>query len=193
MLLAALLVLTVLLAVMLWTPVDVKLEAKRDPGLQLDVRLSWLFGLLTTELGSGENEPQRARTTRTPVKSKRRGRRSFSAVQRMLRSKGFLSGVARLLRRVVGGIEVRRAELWARAGLDDPADTGRLLGTLYPITRYFQAVSRYHIDIEPDFLRQVFFFHARSDLRIVPFRVIGPALAFALSPATLRAFLVARD
>ncbi|HSF15978.1 MAG TPA: DUF2953 domain-containing protein [Vicinamibacteria bacterium] len=191
MLIAAL-VIVVFLGFMLWTPIDLELAAKRDPELRVRARVAWLYGLVSKNLGSREHQAQPARPATPGSKANGGSRGAPSRFWRIVRSKGFPAAVLRLFRRLVAGIDLRRAELWARAGLDDPADTGRLLAFLFPLARYLQSVSRLRIDIEPDFVEQVFFFHVRGDLRIVPCRIIGPVLVFAVSPATVRAILAAR-
>ncbi|HXV62034.1 MAG TPA: DUF2953 domain-containing protein [Vicinamibacteria bacterium] len=192
MLIAALAALVVFLGVVLWTPIDLELAAKRDPELRVRARVAWLYGLVSVDLGSGgrEAQPEMAATPGSKAGGGSRG--GPSRVWRIARTRGFLPAVVRLVRRIVSGIDLRRAELWARTGLDDPADTGRLLAFLFPLARYLQSVSRVRIDIEPNFVEQVFFFHVRGDLRIVPFRIVGPVLLFAASPATVRAILAAR-
>jgi len=192
MLVAAFAVLAVIVAAILWTPIDLSLAAGREPELRLQLRVSWLHGLVSKEFHRGRHESRPALTETSPPKVKSSGGRSLSRTHSIVRSEGFLPGVVRLLRRLEAGIDVRRAELWARAGFDDPADTGRFLAILFPFTCYLQASSCCRVELEPDFCEQVFYFRARTDVRVVPSRIIGPAVAFALSPATLRAIRASR-
>jgi len=179
----------VVLVALLWSPIDVDVAARRDPAFGVQVRVSWLFGLVTTESKSTREESPHPRSPSPETSDDGSG--SFSKLMRIARSRGFLAGVARFVRRLVTGVEIRRARLWARAGFDDPGDTGRFLAIFFPVTQYLQPSSRYSVDLEPDFHEAVFLFDARTVLRIVPARVIGPALAFVLSPATLRAMFAA--
>ena len=110
----------------------------------------------------------------------------------MMRIEGLFANVFRLIQRLVTGIEVKRAEFWARAGLDDPADTGFLFAYLYPLLATVAPGLPIRIDLEPDFLGETLLFKGRGDFRLVPARILGPALAFALSPPTLKALWAAR-
>ena len=187
--LAAALALLALVAVgVLWTPIDIDVAADRKDKLQLRLRIGWLFGLVAKELDLKE-QGQKARPA--GEKKRRRPRSSLRGL-RIARSPGFLQGLARLIRRTLSGIELRQAALWARAGFDDPADTGRLLAWLFPMSRMVAVESPVRFDFEPDFAGAVLMFRARGGARIVPSKVLGPLLAFALSPATLRAIWAAR-
>lgn len=197
MLVTGVAVLAACFALLLWTPIDLDLDASRDPKLQMRFRVSWLFGLVTKELQPGDVGPERAPeettavTAATPTKN-RAPQGGLSRAYRVMRSRGFLPGVVRLFRRIVTGIELRRAELRARAGFDDPADTGRLLAVLFPLSHYLQSASPFDVEIEPDFASEVFFFRLRGAVRVVPSRIVGPVVIFALSPTTVRAVLAAR-
>ena len=117
---------------------------------------------------------------------------SFLRVSRIVRIEGFGGALARLARRVLTGIEVRQAELWARAGLDDPADTGLLFAYIFLTKATIQAALPVGIDIEPNFTGALFRLRGQGEFRVVPARILGPAFAFAMSPATVRALWSAR-
>ena len=110
----------------------------------------------------------------------------------MARSEGFVRGIVRLVRRVFAGLQVSDVALWIRVGLDDPADTGRLYGCLYPFSRVLSGIVHSDIDLRPDFSGAHLTFDGHARVRLVPARVLGPAVAFTFSRPTLRAIWMAR-
>ena len=189
MVLGALAILAAVVLVVLWTPVDVELVAERKRGVRVDVRISWLYGLMTKKLERGSRF-RRAETV--PTKPRAGDSGSVSRASRIVRSEGFLQGVGRFARRALRGVEIRRAEFWARLGLDDPADTGRLFGYSFAAARAIQSALPVRIWLEPDFSGWYFDFRGYGAFRVVPAKILGPAVAFALSRPTLRAIWAAR-
>ena len=73
-----------------------------------------------------------------------------------------------------------------RIGFDDPADTGYLWAVVGPVTALLPRRGREALDLAPDFWEARFDLAARGRIRVFPAEVIGAALIFLLSPATLR-------
>jgi len=187
-----LLVAVATLWVLLWAPIDLVFRTRREEVATLDIQVSWLRGLARTEI-----HKSREALVDDPVpaepKPYRARRGSFSRGMRIARSEGFLRGAARCIGRIVTGLEVRDARLRVRVGLDDPADTGRLFGYVFPVSRALTSAARADIDLSPDFTGESLTFDGHAHLRVVPARVLGPALAFTLSWPTLRAIWAARS
>jgi hypothetical protein len=78
-----------------------------------------------------------------------------------------------------------------RLGLGDPADTGRLWAVVGPLCAVAQ-LRNAELRIEPEFVDPVLEFHADGRVRLVPLRFLGLAVAFALSPPTIRAWRTLR-
>ena len=79
-------------------------------------------------------------------------------------------------------------QLWARLGLGDPADTGRLWVVVGPLSAAAQHVRSAHVHIEPEFMEPVFELRAAGRLRLIPLQFLGLLVAFALSPPSIRAW-----
>jgi hypothetical protein len=74
-----------------------------------------------------------------------------------------------------------------RLGLGDPADTGRLWAVVGPLSAAAQ-LRNAELRIEPEFADPVLELRADGRVLLVPLRFLIVAIAFALSPPTIRAW-----
>lgn len=88
-------------------------------------------------------------------------------------------------------IPKRNLHLWMRFGLDDPADTGMFWGFIGSFQMMLAAPRGIDIAIEPAFDGAVFQLDSSGQIRLIPIQLIYIALAFAISPVTLRALRAA--
>jgi hypothetical protein len=79
-----------------------------------------------------------------------------------------------------------------RLGLDDPADTGRLWGLLWPVVALAQALHGAEVRLEPEFLEETVQFQAQGRVAASPLRLLAIAGGLALSPATVGAWWASR-
>ncbi len=177
--------LVLLAALLLAIPVELTLRLDTAAVRRLRVTLLWLFGLVRIEIG-GRNQaplpPQKPRSQPRPAKT---GRGGFGA---MIRSRGFLPALLRFVKELFSQVKIGELACRLDFGLDDPADTGRLYGTLMalPLARREAVVLTPHFDGEE--------LHATGVLaaRTVPLQVAWVTIRFALSPAVLRALWASR-
>lgn len=186
---ALLLALPVLLLAVPWR-VAFRCAGLDDFGGRLDVR--WLFGAVRFGIDipaatDRKREPvERApRARRAPQPGRRGGGRRLLAV---LRDASFRRRVVRLLKDLVAAAHPRQLRLHVRLGLGDPAATGRLWGLVGPLDQLARRIRDADVRLEPEFVDPVLEFDARGRLLLVPLQVIALAVAFALSPAALRAW-----
>ncbi len=157
-------------------PVDVVFYLEKEEDFKSGTTAKWLFGLVSRDIGGRERKP-----------TKRKGKRSIRPLLAMLRSRGFLRRVLRLLTDVLRRTKVRDLKLDVRVGLDDPADTGLLFAAIGPMAGYLMAFTPMDVEVQPDFEQETLRGFFRSDVRIFPIRLVLPFTLFALSPTTLRA------
>lgn len=179
-----------LVLLVLFVPVDVQFQVRRQPEWSYRVGARWLFGLVA---GHGEEA-----TPSPPVsvssfegldvsnapRSRGGGRKTH--VIAMLRSPGFVGAIARLARRLLGAVRIRELSLWLRAGFEDPADTGIMCGWLVPISSCLDANVTHRLDIAPDFSGETLRLAADGDVRILPVNLVWPILVVGLSPGVWR-------
>ena len=106
----------------------------------------------------------------------------------MLRQAPFRRRAFRFARDLVRAVGLRRLHLRVRLGLDDPADTGRLwalVGSLNALVPYPRHAA---VRLEPEFAGPALDFQADGRLVVIPLRFLLLAIAFALSPSSIRAW-----
>jgi hypothetical protein len=194
----ALLVLAGLLGLallLLAVPVDLEFRLEGIEPLSGQLRVRWLLGLVRLSVPvprAGEPAPgPRAKPRAARVRARPRARGRGRGVLAALGQAAFRRRVARLLGDVVRAVHLRRLRLLVRIGLDDPADTGRLWGLMGPLGALAR-LRNAEVRVEPDFAEPVLAFEADGRARLVPLRFLGLAVAFALSPPTIRAWRALR-
>ena len=177
-----------------FVPIGFEFEARRRAGWTLSGRL-WWGGLV--KLNVGDRGKQRSEPTPRHERSKvrqqresrnrRRAKRSSQAALAALRSPGFASSLARLVKRLLKLGQIDHLHLTCCLGLGDPASTGRLFAAAAPVVAMLNAANQSVVFIEPDFIVRRFDVDASARLRFVPGRYLVALVAFGLSPTTLRA------
>lgn len=191
---AVLLAVLILLAV----PVTISFSVVRREAFSGRITFGWLFGLLrvTPSISTGgERKRKRRRPAATPSEpddSPGEAPREASRVPakrflRLLKSRGFVRGVLRLLRDLAGRVRFVSLHVAGRIGLDDPCATGRLWGSICAALGFLHGSKRVRFQVEPDFNEAVLELDGRGEIRIIPVTLFLPAARFVLSPATLRA------
>jgi len=167
----------------LWVPLDIepRLEFYGKPSFRL--RLVWLFGLLSKEIGKGKKKKKK------PDKPKER-KKTAGAIFKVLCTKGLLRQLKVLLGDVLASLKVRELTLDFRVGFDDPADTGLLFAFIAPATPFFNS-STHRIRLEPSFEdRAVFEGYLHGVVRLRPIQLALPFIRFAFSLPAIRAIKI---
>jgi hypothetical protein len=105
----------------------------------------------------------------------------------LLRTEGFLGNLARLLRGLLGTLQVRTLSIDMMIGLSDPAETGEAVGLLAAALAPLEALAPVRARIVPNFAEEVVAGSAEGMIRIVPIRIVPPFARFLISPPTWRA------
>jgi hypothetical protein len=190
-LVAVLAALIALIVAMLAVPLVLVVEAERTDQLQVRWRLFWLFGLVKprSRHQSAPSAPDRADASpaATPKKRRARGRRMAVAV---LRTRGLFARVVRLALALLRRVKLERLQLDTMFGFENPADTGFVYGCLSPVL-VMADVRGLNIRCRPMFLESGVRGAFRATIRVRPLLVVGPMVAFLVSPPVFRAARVA--
>lgn len=179
--------LAVFIIFILCIPLDAVLHIDAYGRPKFRMKLGWLFGLVSKEVGKGKKKPKEEK--RVAEGKPKPGKRRVKArtIFKILRTKGLLRQVKDLLRNVLRRLKIRELRVNLRVGLDDPADTGLLFALIGPAT-FFLGSSRVHeIKIEPSFEDEIVcegYLHGA--LRVWPIQLVIPLLRFVFSLATIR-------
>ena len=183
--------LIVLMVAMLAVPLVLFIEAERTDTLKVRWRLFWLFGPVKprSRNRSARPAPDRAGAgpADTPKKRRARGRRMAVAV---LRTRGLFERVVRLALALLRRVTLERLQLDTMFGFENPADTGFVYGCLSPVL-VMADVRGLNIRCRPMFLESGVRGALRATIRVRPLLVVGPMVAFLVSPPVFRAARVA--
>lgn len=178
----------VLLAVLLLSvPVDAVLTLDTSAERKFRVRLVWLFGLVSPELGRKTRKPE----AHPPGRAKRKRGIGWRTIWRILRIRGLLTKIKNLVRDVLSRIKIKEIAVNLRLGLDDPADAGLVFAVIGVARPFLKLPRQYEMRIEPFFSSQPSFRgHLHGVFRLQPIRLVIPLGRFVFSPTMLRVLRV---
>ncbi len=171
-------------------PWGIEFEVESAPNWRGKVELTWA-GLAHFHFDIGEvvgrqaHRPAAAarRIARTKNSRRRITQRSRPTITTVLMS---VRHGAELLCRLLRQTRVSALDVHCRVGLDDPADTGVLYGSLAPLVAVLRLQQHGSFRIEPDFARDCFEMHGSGRISIVPVRYFLVLASFLLAPRTWR-------
>ncbi len=150
------------------------------------MKLSWLFGLVKTEV-SKKKRPEEKKTTAEHKRKPGAWGRDARVIFEVLRTKGMLRQITRLLRSILRRLKIRDLVANLKIGLDNPADTGLLFAFIAPVN-LLTSFLPYQIKVEPSFTGDAFLQgHFFGAVRMQPIHLIAPLAGFAFSLPTIRA------
>jgi hypothetical protein len=146
------------------------------------MRLAWFFGLVSKEIRKGvkkAGEKERA----VEAKPKRRKKRIRAwTIFEILRTRGLLRQVGRLLGDILRRLKIRDLGANFTVGLGDPADTGLLFAVIGPTTFFLNSSFPHHISVQPSFEDEaVCQGYLRGTVRVVPIQMVIPGIRFVFS------------
>lgn len=153
------------------------------------IRFRWLFGLVRfrVELPVEEKEEKKPKKKKKK-KAKAGGARGFLTV---VKNSAFRKRTIRFFKDVLRATHANDLVLRLRIGTGDPADTGQLWALMGPIAGLVDNIRFAEFRIEPEWMDPVFAIESRGQFRFIPLQLFGLATAFAVSPATIRAWSAA--
>jgi len=158
-----------LLALGLCIPLEVSFYAS---GCNLKGRFSWLFGLISRDISYS------SRQGGTPSHPHN--------LSGLFKIKGLPSDVKRLVSSILKSSQVSECDVYLKYGLANPAATGVSYALLMPMACGLNALPHCHIDVEPSFLEPAFETEASLKVRLLPVRILPPALRFIFSPGGIQ-------
>ena len=155
-------------------PLDLSFYLKVREGPEFRFSLRWFFSLVKKEFG------------RKKTAAKKRAERSWAFAD-LLRIKGLLPKILSFLKDVFRHIRIRDLRIDLRIGLDDPADTALLVGSLWLPAFLLSSSSPYLIRLRPSFDDDlVFQGYAHVVLRLWPIQLVPAVTRFGCSRPALR-------
>jgi len=175
--------LAVLIILVLSVPLDAALHVDIYGRPKFRLRLEWLFGLVSKELRKRKKEPEEKKV----IAKKKRGRIKAGTIFQILKTKGLIRQIKKLLSDVLGQLKIREFIANFKVGLDNPADTGLLFALIGPATPFLSSSAHYQIRVQPSFYDgAVFEGYLHGALRLRPIQLVIPFLRFVFSLAILK-------
>jgi len=155
-------------------PLDLSFHLRVRERLEFRFSLTWFFSLVKKEFGR----------KRRAAKKRAESRGAFTD---FLQIRGLLPKILRLLRDVVKRIRIRALVVDFTIGLDDPADTALLVGSLWLPAFLLSPSLPYSIRLQPSFVDgPVFQGYAHVIVRLRPIQLVPAVARFGCSRIALR-------
>lgn len=145
------------------------------------IRLIWLFGLVSKELGKGKKKPEKKQKHKERMITAR-------TIFEILQIEGLLKKLKDLIKDVISHLKVSELRGNLKVGLDDPADTALFFGPIYTAVLFLGSFCPHEIAVQPSFDGEaVCEGYLCGAVRLRPIQVVTPLTKFAFSLATVRA------
>ena len=152
------------------------------------MKLVWFFGLVSKEVRKGKKKPKEEKRVAEGKPKRRKRRIPARTIFKILRTKGLLRQLRRLLRDLLKRLKIRDLVADFTVGLGDPADTGLLFAFIGPATLFLGSSSSHQIRVQPSFEDEgVCKGYLHGMVRLVPIQLVTPFIRFAFSLPTIRA------
>jgi hypothetical protein len=170
---------------LLWIPVDLVVCFATDRRPRFRAEVQWWFGLVKKDLkGRKRRREEEADRRQGAGWIESRGRLIF----RLIRVKGFVRQVVRLMRESIRHMRIRELHVICRVGLGDPADTGFLFSLVGPFVFLLGRSLSYELRVEPVFgTEPVFETDSLVNIRVRPISLVPSVARFTFSRSTLKA------
>ena len=183
--------LAVLIILVFCVPLDMTFHMEAYGRPKFRMRLLWLFGLLSKELGKGKRKPEEKKRVAEGKPKRRKSRIRATTILQILRTKGLLRRLGGLLRNTISRLSIKEFRANFRVGLDDPADTGLLFAVIGPATSFLNSSWHHQIRVEPSFEDEaVFEGYLYGTVRLRPIQLVPPFIRFVFSLSTIRVLKV---
>jgi hypothetical protein len=169
-------------------PLDVAFDLEVYGRPKFRMNLTWLFGLVRKEVWKGGEKGEEEVRVIGEKRRRRERRMTAGTLFQLLRIKGLLWRLKRLLKDIVSCVKVRELRVEFRVALDEPADTALAFGAIGVATVFLAPSCPHEIRIWPSFDGEaVLEGYSHGRLRLWPIQLVIPFMRFALSLAALRA------
>jgi hypothetical protein len=178
------------LVALLAIPVEVTFDLRRRETFDGVVTIGWLFGLVHIPIPIDRTKQSEKGTEKTVAKEKKKGEKKrekgVHRAKKVLFNRAFRRRLTRFAEDLFRTITFSGFLFHARIGVGDPADTGMLWGIIGPVSGVLRSVPGADIQIEPEFMQEVFEMQSAGEVLVIPLSLLSVILLLVLSPVTLR-------
>jgi hypothetical protein len=176
-----------LLTLVSLVPLSVDLVVESEGQLRATAKARWgALPLGTIRAGAARTRTTKNKTARAH-RERARGRPQLHKVRALLTSDDFLASIGRWLARVLRLLAPENVSVHLRFGAGDPYETGQVWASVSALFAALDPECFIVLDLEPDFVDEVFHLDARATFHLVPFLLLATLLGYLLSPPPWRA------
>jgi len=167
-------------------PLDLSIRLEIRERRALRFGFAWFFGLVKKEFGGDKQQGRRRKPRVAGEQVRKKPGRRWTFVDLLL-IRGLASAVLRLLRDVSRRVRLKHLSIDFVAGLDDPADTALVVGSLWVPAFLLNQSSSHVVRLQPSFEGgPVLQGDARVVLRVRPIHLVPPIVRFVCSRPAIR-------
>lgn len=179
----AVLLLVITLVVVLSVPVSLKFKFEQQHANNNHVELSWFFGMFSHRfLFQHEVAPSPKKTPNKSTHQAQATKGTGKTIFKLLLQQRFRHRFFQFISEIWRSTSKQNIQFHIRAGLGDPADTGRLWALIGPTSAAMAQIHPHAVVIEPDFIHTVLEINGSGTIRFIPLRLIFIALKLIFSP-----------
>jgi hypothetical protein len=182
-----LVILAALIILFLCIPFDLVFRANMEGQHKFSIRLIWLFGLFSTELGRTRRKPTEHRAVEYQKKPSDWMQKLKLSLD-ILQTKGLPAQLFSFIKRTFRQIKVRELAANLKIDLENPADTGLLFAFIAPANLLMNYLLPYPVKIEPSFTGESFITgQLYGSMRLLPIQLTVCLIGLTFSLPTFRA------
>ena len=179
--------LAVIVVLVLSVPLDAVLRIDVYGRPKFNLRLAWLFGLVSKEITKKKKKPEYKKEADNGKRKPRKRGLGPKTILKILRARGLLGQIKLLLKGILRLPWIKDLAADLKVGLGDPGDTGLLFALIGPATFFVGSSFPNQIKVQPSFADEaVLEGSLHGALRLRPVQLIPPLLRFVFSLPTIR-------
>ena len=182
-----------LIVLVLCVPIDLTFNLDTSRSEKFRIKLVWLFGLIGKQIKREKGKPKK-KALKEKLPEKKRGKkrkREFKTILKILRTKGLLRIIKKLVRDILSQFKIRELAVNVKLGLDNPADMGFVYALIGVTKPFLNLPPQYQIRVQPYFLEELSLEgYLNGLLRLQPIGLIIPITRFIFSRAALRVAII---
>ncbi|GEM_PF-4004329 len=125
------------------------------------------------------------------AKTKKNG---FSFPLGLIKNKFFRERFLKFLKRVISSFKLKSGRILLEIGLDDPSDTGELIGLIYALQYSMVNLNntKFKVEIMGNYQQEIIKWDGDVKIQVVPASIFGCVIMLGLSPTIWRFFYAAK-
>lgn len=174
-------------------PIEFTMEVDNKIDHNYKLGLSLFFGFVNIDLPLNKKKEQikKKKVNQAKAKTKKNG---FSFPLGLIKNKFFQERFLKFLKRVISSFKLKSGRILLEIGLDDPSDTGELIGLIYALQYSMVNLNntKFKVEIMGNYQQEIIKWDGDVKIQVVPASIFGCVIMLGLSPTIWRFFYAAK-